>query len=269
MLIKMLIVGLLILITAVTMTSVGKGGGNFYVLILSFGGLSIYQAATTGQFILFGAALAATLVFHKNKNVFWSLAFLVGGIASLFAFFGGYFSHFFSGTVLKLIFGGLLILAAILMLFPIRAKKHSKEHYSFGFWRLKAGDQVFYINLWITVSVSMLTGFASGLVGVAGGSFLVPILVLACELPMQMAVGTVSVLLMGTSLMGFVGHVLQGDFSLEWSLPLVVVTIIGGIVGGKLALRSQPKHLKRIFAISNILAAVLMLGNAFFFSVGS
>src|SRR6056297_2484743 len=68
----------LIFMVAVTMTMVGKGGGNFYVVILAIAGLPMHQAATTGQLILFSASVAAMIVFQKNKAVSWPLAFLVG-----------------------------------------------------------------------------------------------------------------------------------------------------------------------------------------------
>ena len=36
--------------------------------------------------------------------------------------------------------------------------------------------------------------------------------------------------------MGFIGHAIQGDFSPHYAIPLAVVTIIGGIAGGKFSL---------------------------------
>jgi len=73
------IIGALIFIVAVLMTMVGKGGGNFYVVILVMAGIPMHQAATTGQFILFAASIAAMVIFQKNKSVSWSLALLIGG----------------------------------------------------------------------------------------------------------------------------------------------------------------------------------------------
>ena len=46
------------------------------------------------------------------------------------------------------------------------------------------------VKVWIALPVSVLTGFASGMVGVSGGSFLVPLTVVACSVPMHLAVGT-------------------------------------------------------------------------------
>ena len=69
---QFVIVSLIILFVAVTMTMVGKGGGNFYVLILAMAGIPMHQAATTGQFILFTAAVAAMCMaaghFYRLNN---------------------------------------------------------------------------------------------------------------------------------------------------------------------------------------------------------
>jgi uncharacterized membrane protein YfcA len=56
---SLIISGGLVFSVAVLMTMVGKGGGNFYVVILALSGIPMHQAATTGQFILFAAAAFA------------------------------------------------------------------------------------------------------------------------------------------------------------------------------------------------------------------
>lgn len=91
---QIIIIGAFIFVVAVLMTMVGKGGGNFYVVILVMAGIPMHQAATTGQFILFAASIAAMVIFQKNKSVSWSLALLIGSTTSLAALGGGYFSIF-------------------------------------------------------------------------------------------------------------------------------------------------------------------------------
>ena len=107
-----------------------------------------------------------------------------------------------------------------------------------------------------------MTGFGSGMVGVSGGSFLVPLMVLTCGVSMHTAVGTASTLIAATAFMGFTGHAIQGDFSPHYAIPLAFVTIIGGIIGGKFSLKSKPKNLKRLFAYTNWIAALFMVFNA-------
>jgi len=78
---------------------------------------------------------------------------------------------------------------------------------------------------------------------------------------MHTAVGTASILIAATAFMGFTGHVIQGDFNPTWAIPLAIITIIGGILGGKLSFKTKPKHLKNLFAYSNWLAALFMIIN--------
>ena len=174
---------------------------------------------------------------------------------------GGYLSHLFNDFILKLIFAVLLIVSGGVMLIPPPKAKETEK--KFGVLQLHSQNQNFYINLWIAIPITILTGFAAGMVGVSGGSFLVPLMVIACGVSMKIAVGTSSTLIAATSFMGFIGHATQGDFNPSLAIPLAVVTIIGGIIGGKMALKSKPKNLKKIFAYTNWLAAIFMIINAF------
>lgn len=67
--IKLVIISAIIFVLAVVMTMAGRGGGNFYVLLLVLTGIPMRQAATTGQFILFMTALSAFFVFRKNMVI--------------------------------------------------------------------------------------------------------------------------------------------------------------------------------------------------------
>ena len=260
--INLAIVGLLIFIVAVLMTMVGKGGGNFYVVILALAALPMHEAATIGQFILFWASLAALLIFQKGNSISWKLGLFIGSITALSAFAGGYFSHYFSGFQLKLIFSVMLLIAGGIMLVPVKDQGEPENPPKSGFFQIDSGGEIYLVNLWIALPVILVTGFASGMVGVSGGSFLVPLMVLACGVPMPTAVGTASTVIAGTSLMGFTGHALQGDFNPTWGLPLALITITGGMLGGRFSLKTKPKHLKSLFAYTNWLAALFMIYNA-------
>jgi len=261
---SLIIVGFLILIVAIAMTMVGKGGGNFYVVILAIADIPMHEAATTGQFILFSASVAAMIIFQKNKSVSWALAILVGTFTALSALGGGYFSHLFSGFALKLIFSVMLLIAGAVMLIPVSENKNVTKNKHVGIINIKSGGKIYSVNLWVALPVTVLTGFGSGMVGVSGGSFLVPLMVLACGVPMHTAVGTASTLIAATAFMGFTGHAVHGDFNPSWAIPLAFITIIGGTIGGKFALKTKPKHLKTLFAYTNWFAALFMIFNALY-----
>ncbi len=259
---SLIVVGFLLFIVAVAMTMVGKGGGNFYVVILAISGVPMHEAAATGQLMLFSASLAAMIVFQKNKSISWRLAVLVGTFTAVSALGGGYFSHLFGGFSLKLIFAVMLLITGFIMLIPISEYQLFTENKQFGIIRIRSAEEVYCVNLLVVLPVTILTGFGSGMVGVSGGSFLVPLMVLACGLHMHRAVGTAASLIAVTAFMGFAGHTIHGDFNPLSAIPLAIITVLGGILGGKLALSTKPKPLKKLFAYTNWLAALFMIVNA-------
>ncbi len=86
-------------------------------------------------------------------------------------------------------------------------------------------------------------------------------MVMLCGIPMEIAVGTSSAMVAVTALMGFIGHSVNGNVDYKFAIPLAVVAIMGGIIGGKFALKSKPRNLKRIFAITNLAAGLTMIIN--------
>jgi uncharacterized membrane protein YfcA len=259
--VKITIVAFIIFMLAIVMTVTGRGGGNFYVLTFVLAGVPMHEAATTGQFVLFTTALAASLIFHKNKVLSIPLALFIGLIMVGAAFTGGFLAYLFTGVSLKIIFSILLVVAGIVMFFPV--KEHTKLiRHHIGFWHLKTSDHVYTINLWFVIPIILATGFCAGMVGVSGGSFVIPLMVLACGVPMRVAVGTASVLVAATAFSGFLGHALQGSFDPSFAIPIAGVTIIGGILGGNLATKTEPRYLKTLFALTTLAAAILMIINA-------
>lgn len=68
-------------------------------------------------------------------------------------------------------------------------------------------------------------------------------------------------MLAATALTGFAGNALHGGFDPALAIPCGVVAIIGGLIGGRFALKTKPKKLKTISGIITIIAAVLMMVN--------
>ena len=259
---RIIIVSLFIFIIAVLMSMVGRGGGNFYVPVLIAAGVSMNTAATSAQLILMTTALVATLVFHRYKTVDWKLALVIDPPTDIMAFVGGYFAHYFAGFYLKFLFAVLLVLAAFFMLRPVRERiDHGTKR--FGYWNRSFGGHDYRVNLWTAIPITATVGFFAGMTGISGGSFKIPLMVLACGVPMRIAIGTSSAMVAVTALMGFLGHTAGGDFDPYWTIPLMIIAVFGGFIGGKLSLRTKSAKLKQIFAYSTLVAAVFMFVNAF------
>jgi len=252
----------LVLGLAVLMTMTGRGGGNFYVPLLVACGAPMHEAATSGQFILVATACAAGFLFHKHRAVDWRLALVIDPPTDVMALVGGYLSAYVGGMELKLIMAGLLVVAGLCMFLKLKDRSGSRPK-RLGFWRRKFGDEEYTVNLWVALPITAATGLAAGAVGISGGSFKVPLMVLVCGVPMRIAVGTSSVMVAATAAMGLAGHAAQGHFNAHWALPMACVAVVGGIIGSRFALKTKPKNLKALFALTSLTAAVFMALNAF------
>lgn len=258
---RIIIAAICIFVIAIIMAMTGRGGGNFYVPILIATGAPIHQAATTAQLVLVATALAALLIFQKHRTVDWKLALVIDPPTDVMAFIGGYYAHIFSGMVLKFAFAGLLIIATFFMLRSAQRRVDDAKK-GFGYWQRQYGSHKYVVNLWLAIPIAAATGFAAGMVGVSGGSFKIPLMVLACGVPMRIAVGTSSAMVAATALMGFLGHTVRGDFNPAWAIPLAVVAVLGGVFGGKFSIKTSARNLKRIFAYTTLAAALFMVINA-------
>jgi len=258
---KIAVTAMVTLCIAILMAMTGRGGGNFYVPVLIAAGATMHEAATTGQLILVATAVTALLIFQKHKTVDWKLALVIDPPTDIMAFVGGYYAHTFSDVVLKLVFAGLLVLASLLMLRPVQ-ERTSKNQRRLGFWQRRYGNYKYVVNLWLTIPITAASGFAAGMVGVSGGSFKIPLMVLACGVPMRIAIGTSSAMVAATALMGFLGHTVSGDFNPTWTIPLAIVAVMGGLLGANFSVKARPEKLKLIFAYTTLAAAVFMFTNA-------
>jgi len=250
-----------VFLIAVLMTMTGRGGGNFYVPTLVAAGEPMHQAATTGQFILMATATAGMLVFQKHRMVDWKMAMVIEAPTSVMALVGGYLAHFATGTSLKFILAGLLVVAGFCMLIEV-AKRPVSGTKRLGFWHRRFGENEYVVNLWFVIPITAAVGLAAGAVGISGGSFKVPLMVLACGVPMRVAVGTSSAMVAVTASMGFIGHVAGGDLDFRWALPVACVGVLGGLLGGKFSLKTKPRSLKKLFAFTTLGAAAFMTFNA-------
>jgi uncharacterized membrane protein YfcA len=101
--------------------------------------------------------------------------------------------------------------------------------------------------LWLFGS-ACLAGFFGALLGVGGGIFIVPVMVLMFQLPMKIAVAASIVSVIATSNAGGSSYVDQRITNLRLGMFLEVATTIGALSGSVLALYLQEWTMMLIFA---------------------
>jgi uncharacterized membrane protein YfcA len=141
------------------------------------------------------------------------------------------------------VFAILLITASLMIL--LRRTLHSTDG---GKQRLK-----------ILLPVSFTTGILVGFVGVGGGFLIVPSLTVFARLPFKIAVGTTLLIIGLSSLIGFVGDVM--NYPIDWLFLLMITglatagMLLGSIYSPKIPIR----YLRLSFGGIMLITAVLIL----------
>ncbi len=115
-------------------------------------------------------------------------------------------------------------------------------------------------TLVILVSIGLVAGFLSGLVGIGGGVIIVPALVLFLGFSQKEAQGTsLGILLLPVGILAVVQYYKQGFLNVNFVLIVALSFIAGGFLGSKLALTLSDAKMKKVFAIIMMLIAIKML----------
>jgi uncharacterized membrane protein YfcA len=118
------------------------------------------------------------------------------------------------------------------------------------------------LDIIVLVAFGVLTGVLSGLLGVGGGIFLVPFLVLVIGLNQHQAQATSLLVVLPTAAMGAWALYRRRVGDMRVALRMGLVGMVGGVAGTALAL-SLPGHVLRIlFAALMVVVGVRLLRDA-------
>jgi uncharacterized protein len=106
--------------------------------------------------------------------------------------------------------------------------------------------------------MGVLAGSLGALLGLGGGVFLVPFLVLVLHVPMYLAVGTSLTTVIATSSVVTAGRLGRQLVNLRLGMLLEVATTLGGLTGGLVAVLIPPHILQRLFGVVAGGAALVM-----------
>jgi uncharacterized membrane protein YfcA len=113
------------------------------------------------------------------------------------------------------------------------------------------------LRLWlVAIPAGLAIGVASGFLGIGGGIFLGPlILLLGWAAPREVAAMS-SATVFTLSVAGLAAHGLRGSVDIHIAGPLAIAVLIGGLAGAHLAeTRLSAAALKRLFAVIILIAA--------------
>ncbi|MBZ5512109.1 MAG: sulfite exporter TauE/SafE family protein [Acidobacteriia bacterium] len=115
--------------------------------------------------------------------------------------------------------------------------------------------------MWIVwgVLAGVVVGIFSGLLGVAGGVVLVPILLYFFKMNQKLAQGTsLAILLPPTGILAFIQYYRHGEADLKLGLVIAAGVVLGGYFGGAWAQHIPGPVLRKAFAVLLVAVAVKM-----------
>jgi uncharacterized membrane protein YfcA len=104
-----------------------------------------------------------------------------------------------------------------------------------------------------------IIGILSGLLGVGGGIFLVPIMVTYFQFTQHIAQATSMAIVIPTALISSVIYGFHGNTDINLAINLTVGSILGASIGARLMKKIPAVRLKQLFAILLILVGVRMV----------
>ncbi len=115
-------------------------------------------------------------------------------------------------------------------------------------------------TLLILLTVGLLAGFLSGMVGIGGGIIIVPVLVYFLGFTQHQAQGTtLFMFLLPIGILGVMNYHKQGFVDYKTALIICTTFVFGSYFGSKLAISIDQKTIKQIFGAIIILLGIKML----------
>jgi len=230
-----------VFVVAMLYSSVGHGGASGYLAVMALLAVSPTVTRPTALILNLFVASIAFIQFYRAKHFDWKI-FLPFAAASVpFAFIGGMIH--LPTTVYKIILGVTLMLAAIRLAINMKSEIEPRAP-----------------KIWICLLVGAVLGLVSGLVGVGGGIFLTPILLLMNWTETKKAAGISALFILVNSVSGLLGNYAQ---VLQLSASVFVwifAAIIGGIIGATLGSKKfNSMILRRVLAVGLLVAGLKLI----------
>lgn len=222
----------------------GIGGGVILVpALLYLLHYDQHMAQGTSLFILLPPiGLGALREYWKNGEVdlragiYCAVGFLFGGYG------GGMIAVPMPSSTLKMIFGCFLMLSAVLLWRKTNGANTVEPHSA----ERPKGSVFRALGIFCAAGIC---GVAAGMVGIGGGVLLVPLLSLLFGFSQHRAQGTSLIALIPpTGLLAFLAYWKAGYVDLHTGVLLIPGVFLGGILGGMLARRLNPRRMAEVFA---------------------
>lgn len=234
----------------------GAGGAIIAVPALVYlVGLDPEDAVPT-SLIVVGLSSLAGLLPRRHVGINWRLVAVLGAAGIPASWAGAAVAERLDPDVLMLFFAGMMVLAAVRMLLASRVGAAARTARPPGESPAGESPEAALRGMLVRgLTVGLVVGFLTGMLGVGGGFLLIPALTLILRVGMQQAVGISLAVIAINSASGFAAH-LPG-LTMDWALTLsfAAVAVIASLAAGRLSRRLNERVVSRAFAVLILLVA--------------
>jgi uncharacterized protein len=230
-----LISAALVFIFSGLLAMAGIGAAFLFVPLFYYLGIPLAEATPTALLLNVVSLLFAAINYWRGQLVNWRVGLPVLVTAVIFSPLGARLTPYVDKMILLSLFAAFLVFAGFMMLF-YRAKK-----------RRQALNR--NIEIGTGAGVGTVAGFLGGMLGVGGGNFILPVLNWI-GLDAKTAAGTTSVVVVFSSLAGFLGHATLGGLDPLFIGITAFMAAAGSIVGSQLMkTKISNAQLKKIIGV--------------------
>lgn len=223
----------------------GIGAAFLFVPLFYYLGVPLAEATPTALLLNVVSLLFAAFNYWRGKLINWRVGLPVLITAVLLSPLGARLTPYVDKKLLLSLFAAFLVFAGFMMLF-YRAKARQKP--------LGRTTEVA-----AGAGVGSVSGFLGGLLGVGGGNFILPVLNWI-GLDAKVAAGTTSVVVVFSSLSGFLSHATMSRLDPLFVGLTAVMAAAGSSVGSQLMkTKVSSAQLKKIIGVLLWLIAAKML----------
>ena len=223
--------------------SVGLGGGSSYTAIMAVAGIAPMAIPLVSLSMNLVVTSAGSYQYIRHRHASWKLItpFLVSSLPM--AYLGG------SLQLPKSLFYGILFVSLLIVVTRIFLFDKTTLRWSITGWKRIA----------ISLVAGSVLGFIAGVVGIGGGIYLVPLIIILGLGSEKQAAASGSIFIWLNSITGLMARVQHHSIDIRDYYPLIIAVFIGGMLGAFMgATRLRPQTMQRILGCIIVVALCLL-----------
>jgi len=231
-------------IIAFTYSSVGLGGGSSYIALMTIFGFDALAIPIVALMLNLIVTTVGSFNFIRKRHARLKLIlpFLISSIPM--AYVGG------AIKLPKTVFYWLLLVSLVVVAARIYLWRNTSLHLNVG----RRGE------ILISLAAGSVLGLISGIVGIGGGIYLVPLVLVLGLGTEKEAAACGAIFIWLNSVTGLISRFQYNAIDITQYLPIIVAVFVGGAVGSFLgSSKYSPKVMEKVLGLVIIIAIVFLV----------